>query len=307
MANLQKLVPAEIIFDPTGNQIEELDFVAGWGLKPGYKDARVFAEKYGIPYLGMEDGFLRSLGLGVEGAPALSFSLDDIGVYYDASRPSRLENILNSTGWENIKLLEESKKAIELIKDNYLSKYNTGRILSPSEFKQTGRKRVLVVDQTFGDMSISLGLADQQSFMSMYQKARQDNPDSDIYVKVHPDVIAGKKKGNIEIIEDERTFILSENSNPLSLIENMDKVYVVTSQMGFEALLLGKEVHCFGMPFYAGWGLTQDELTISRRNRNRTIEEIFAASYIMYCTYLNPETGKRGSIFDVITYILKNK
>nr|WP_275980306.1 hypothetical protein [Halalkalibacter alkaliphilus] len=308
MANLDKLLPAEVVFDPAGDQIEELDYVGGWGLKPGYKDARVFAEKHGVPYLAMEDGFLRSVGLGVDGAPSLSFSLDDVGVYYDASKPSRLENILNSTGWETKELIDDAKKAIQLIKENYLSKYNTGRIMDPSEFRQNGRKRVLVVDQTLGDMSIALGLGSQQSFINMFYKAKQENPGADIYVKVHPDVIAGKKQGNIQNLkEDEHTIILSEGTNPLSLLENMDAVYVVTSQMGFEALLLGKEVHCFGMPFYAGWGITHDELNLDRRTKNRSLEELFAASYMLYCTYLNPKTGKRGTIFDVIDHILENK
>lgn len=308
MPNLDKLLPADIIYDPTGNQIEELDYVGGWGLKPGYKDARVFAEKHNIPYLAMEDGFLRSIGLGVDGAPALSFSLDDIGVYYDATRPSRMENILNSTGWETPELLEDAKRAINLIKTNYLSKYNVGKILKEEDFRRNGRKRILVVDQTFGDMSISLGLGDQQSFINMYNKAKEENPGADFYLKVHPDVIAGKKKGNItDIREDENTILLTEDSNPLSLIEHMDKVYCVTSQMGFEALIMGKEVRCFGMPFYAGWGATNDEIILERRKRVRSVEELFAASYIMYCTYLNPNTGKIGNIFDVINYIVETK
>lgn len=308
MPNLDKLLPADIIYDPTGNQIEELDYVGGWGLKPGYKDARVFAEKHSIPYLAMEDGFLRSIGLGVDGSPALSFSLDDIGVYYDATRPSRMENILNSTGWETPELMEDAKRAMNLIKTNYLSKYNVGEILKEENFRQNGKKRILVVDQTFGDMSISLGLGNQQSFINMYNKAKEENPEADFYLKVHPDVIAGKKQGNItDIKEDENTILLTEDSNPLSLIEHMDKVYCVTSQMGFEALIMGKEVRCFGMPFYAGWGVTNDEIILDRRKKVRTVEELFAASYIIYCTYLNPSTGKTGNIFDVIDYIVETK
>ena len=46
---------------------------------------------------------------------------------------------------------------------------------------------------------------------------------------------------------------MSESFAPLSFVEAFDEVYVATSQMGFEALLMGKVVHTFGAPFYAGW------------------------------------------------------
>lgn len=54
--------------------------------------------------------------------------------------------------------------------------------------------------------------------------------------------------------------------------------------MGFEALLARKEVHTFGMPFYAGWGLTIDAQHLDRRTNKRTLEELF---YIYCCMYTN--------------------
>ena len=53
-------------------------------------------------------------------------------------------------------------------------------------------------------------------------------------------------------------------------------------QMGFEALMLGKPVFCFGMPFYAGWGITQDDIICPRRTRRRSMLEVFAAAYLIY-------------------------
>ena len=51
------------------------------------------ARKLGLPYLALEDGFLRSVGVGAA-EPPLSMVLDDVGVYYDASAPSRLEGLI---------------------------------------------------------------------------------------------------------------------------------------------------------------------------------------------------------------------
>lgn len=42
----------------------------------------------------MEDGFIRSVGLGSNLVPPLSLVIDDIGIYFNAETPSRLEHIL---------------------------------------------------------------------------------------------------------------------------------------------------------------------------------------------------------------------
>jgi capsular polysaccharide export protein len=45
----------------------------------------------------------------------------------------------------------------------------------------------------------------------------------------------------------------------IQCIQLADELHTMTSLSGFEALMHGKRVFCYGMPFYAGWGLTQDE------------------------------------------------
>ncbi|MFC5775840.1 hypothetical protein [Ectobacillus antri] len=305
--HLQSFLKGEVVFKPKENPAE-LSYVAGWGMKPSTKKALEFCRQHNIPYLSLEDGFLRSIGLGVNGSPPLSICIDHVGIYYDATRPSRLENILNSQGWNSEELMDQARKAMNFITDNYLSKYNHAPMINTSIFKDTDKKRVLVVDQTYGDMSITLGLADQKRFVEMYLAARKENPEAHIYIKTHPDVISGKKQGNILDIDiDANTTFIYEDCNPISLIQEVDKVYVVTSQLGFEALMLGKEVHCFGAPFYAGWGATKDRILIERRNKSRTVEEIFAAAYLLYPRYVNPVNGNPGTIFDVISYLIDHK
>ena len=302
--HLESLLGAEVCVRPSGPG--RVTAVAGWGWKKSADRARAFAARHGLPYLALEDGFLRSFGLGVAGAAPLSIVVDDQGIYYDATRPSRLESWLNGAA-DLAALLPEARRAMALIREHRLSKYNHAPEL-PLPQPPSKRPRVLVVDQTLGDMSISLGLADASSFSRMLAAARAENPGAEVYVKLHPDVVAGKKAGHLaEVAADADTVILRDDMNPIALLERMDRVYVVSSQLGFEALLLGKPVTCFGMPFYAGWGVTDDRAVCPRRTATRSVEEIFAAAYLLYPRYLDPETGRPGTIFDVIEHLALQK
>ena len=73
---------------------EEINAVLGWGHKTTADKARRYAAEHGLPYIALEDGFMRSLGLGCEGADPLSLVVDRTGIYYDATCPSDLENLL---------------------------------------------------------------------------------------------------------------------------------------------------------------------------------------------------------------------
>lgn len=165
------------------------DLVLGWGLRPSTHKARRYAERHKLPYVALEDGFLRSLGLGVEGASPWSLVYDDLGIYYDCSHPSRLEKlILNAPSQD----LSEAKQALALILRYGLSKYNQAPDFSPPP-KPEGRSVVLVVDQTLGDMAIQYGKACAETFQAMLNQAIAENPKAEIWLKIHPDVLSGKK------------------------------------------------------------------------------------------------------------------
>lgn len=299
--NLEVFLGRKILFRP-GRENQGAGAVLLWGEKANRsaKKALAFARRHNLPLLRLEDGFLRSLNLGCRGAAPLSLIVDEEGIYYDASRPSSLENILNSGGWEQPGLLDAAEKAMAAIIAADLSKYNYSPPV-PADFLGDGsRKRVLVIDQTFGDKSIELGLAGPEDFQAMLEAARSENPEADIFVKTHPDVVAGCKKGYLSPMDSRGLKFIGQDCSPLSLLAQADEVYAVTSQMGFEALLLGKRVHCFGLPFYAGWGLTRDRKLCPRRNVRRTLAELFAAAYLLYPRYLNPVTGERTDIFETI-------
>jgi hypothetical protein len=77
-------------------------------------------------------------------------------------------------------------------------------------------------------------------------------------------------------------------------------VYTISSLGGFEALLYEKKVTLLGCPFYSGWGLTDDRYSLERRNVGVSIQVLFAAAYMIYPKYLNPNTGKTMQLEDVI-------
>jgi capsular polysaccharide export protein len=283
---------------------QPVDAILGWGLKPTSTRARRMAARRGLPYVAIEDGFLRSLGLGVNYSQPHSLVVDYSGIYYDATRPSDLETLLADAAFETDELAR-ANQAMQRLRRCRLSKYNHApdRPLPTSD-----RPRILVIDQTRDDASITHGMADSSSFQRMLESAIADHPDAEILIKTHPDVIAGRKQGYLtQASAHPRCRLIGDDVNPWALIDAVDAVYVVTSQLGFEALMAEKPVHCFGMPFYAGWGLTFDELHCERRQRQRTLPELFAAAYLRYCRYANPYTGLPSTLEATIDLIADQK
>ncbi|EAI0924375.1 capsular polysaccharide biosynthesis protein [Campylobacter lari] len=282
------------------------DIFVGWGRKKSGLRAIELAKKYNAKFLLLEDGFLRSLNLGVENSPSFSIVKDDVGIYYDAMVSSKLENILNSYEF-SIKELEQAKKAIELIKKEKLSKYNNNLCI-PKELFGTNEERVLIITQVANDASLKFGLAENFSTQEIINDAIKENPNAKIYIKIHPDVLSGKKQSDFDVQDlPNNCVVIKENYNPIELLSYFKKVYTKTSGMGFEALMLGCECVCYGMPFYAGWGLTQDKQMCKRRLKKRSLEEVFYAAYILYSEYFNPYLKQKSDIFDTIHTLAKYK
>ncbi|SHF54825.1 capsular polysaccharide export protein [Microbulbifer donghaiensis] len=279
--------------------------IAGWGRKPTTLRARKVAAARGLPYLSIEDGFLRSAGLGVHGARLHSMVVDETGIYYDATGPSDLESLIADATFDDAELAR-AREAMALLCHYRLSKYNHAPD-EPIEWPDP-RPRILVVDQTAGDAAIEFGKASAASFTTMLESALREHPDAEVCVKVHPDVIAGKKRGHLlELARQHGCRLLAEDICPWALLDAVQEVYVVTSQFGFDALLAGKKVHCFGLPFFAGWGLTADRVQCERRNLARSLEQVFAAAYLRYSRYINPYTCDRCSLEDTIYLIAEQK
>ncbi|MDR0580396.1 MAG: capsular polysaccharide biosynthesis protein [Campylobacteraceae bacterium] len=260
----------------------------GWGRKKSGFEAISLAKKHKTSFVLLEDGFIRSLGLESDLFASFSLIEDNVGIYYDATKESALERILNSYDFKNDeKLLAE--EAICLIAKHNISKYNHAKDLNEDYFQDNGKKRILIIAQTKNDASLQYGLSDKFSMSEIIKTAKEENGNADIYLKIHPQALNKTKESDISIKDiPHYCKLITEDVNPISLLKKIDKVYTKTSQMGFEALLLGKECVCFGMPFYAGWGVTDDRVKCERRIKTRDIQEIFAAAYILYTKYRDP-------------------
>jgi capsular polysaccharide export protein len=307
---LENILESKITKNP-----KEADLILLWG-------TRFFIIRYiyllkgllaGLPVCIAEDGFVRSVDIAERGAPGLSCIIDHTGIYYDADLGSLIDRDLESE-WkisEDQKIL--SKFAIDKIKHYSISKYN---MVPPQQvcFKKYGNYNsiVLILDQRKGDQSVSGARASKKSFLNMLNDAISDNPGSLILIKTHPDEICSHFKGYFSSYQPKKknVFILKENLNPISLLHAVDIVYVVSSQMGMEALMCGKKVICYGAPFYSGWGLTEDRAQPRKRKKKRTLEELFYVSYIRHTKYYRPDIEQKTDIIGLLDYInikIKNK
>ncbi|MEM7188381.1 MAG: capsular polysaccharide biosynthesis protein [Pseudomonadota bacterium] len=262
--------------------------VGVWGQRPVSWRGRWVARRTGASLLTVEDGFLRSVRPGVTGEPPLSLVLDDVGIYYDAARPSRLEQLLYNVELDVAGETRASASRQGLL-DARLSKY-TPPVPPDHAFEEDLPDQfVLVVDQTSGDASIPGAGADASTFRKMLDAARSENPGASLVIKSHPDVLAGSKRGHFnadDLNPGER--LIADEVNPWDLIDRASVVYTVSSQIGYEAILAGRKVRCFGHAFYAGWGLTDDEAAPPRRGRRLTVDQLFTACHLQYPVYYDP-------------------
>jgi capsular polysaccharide export protein len=264
--------------------------VAGWGHRPTADRARKLAERRGVPYLAFEDGPIRSVRPGPE-QPPIGMVVDRAGIYYAAAQPSDLLDFAADRGWFTPEKRARAQAALDLLRRLKLSKYNSGPERTPAQLglDATAKRRVLVLDQVHSDASIAGALADADAFANMLAGAQADEPAAEIVVKLHPDVLSGRKAGYFsELKAAGRLRLVAEPVNPWSLLEAVDTVYTVSSGLGFEAALAGTNVVCYGAPFYSGWGFTEDRGPKLVRPHSLDPPDLFAAYYLRYSRYFDP-------------------
>ncbi len=237
----------------------------------------------------VEDGFLRSAGLGADFHKPMSWVIDDLGIYFDPTRPSRLETILESGEFSPT----ETDHAIELVaflKSHRLSKYNLAH--SPITWRREmagGKKVILVPGQVEADASIRKGSPDVKTNADLLKRVRAEEPDAYLIFKSHPDLVAAARHGDPipEGAEGIADLVVTEG-NVIDWLELCDEVHTMTSTVGFEAILRNVPVRTHGLPFYAGWGLTRDSLDCPRRTRKLTVAQLACGALILYPRYRNP-------------------
>ncbi|WP_342078667.1 capsular polysaccharide biosynthesis protein [Yoonia sp. SS1-5] len=237
----------------------------------------------------VEDGFLRSKGLGADLIAPLSLVLDRQGIYYDATRPSDLETMIKARADLDEGAHARATALIDRIRHARLSKYNPSDKQTQISLPQ-GR-RILVPGQVEDDASIRLGTTDVTTNAELLQTVREANPAAVVVYKPHPDVEAGLRPGAVTDPSEWADHVLS-NADPIAAIAAVDEIWTMTSLLGFEALIHGKRVTCLGTPFYAGWGLTDDRsMPVTRRDVRVDLAALVHATLIDYPRYFDPVTG----------------
>ena len=279
--------------------------IYSWGSKPYSVQSDRLARFFGLPHIRLEDGFICSYG---NDSKHRKYSLvsDPTGIYYDATQPSRLENILNGLDTDSWRLSDpgyigRAQRLIQRLIENEVTKYNT---VEKAQADLSGLKGyVLVIDQTDGDQSVRLGGMNAERFSAMLRAAIREHTRDKVFLKVHPEVMAGRKQGYLAELATSLGVKTITGEIPVDKLSDCAAVYVGTSLYGMEALLRGVPVICYGQPFYSGWGVTRDIQPLPRRTAPRTVAEIFIASYLLYANYIDPISAQPCELEEIIDHI----
>ncbi|OED35514.1 hypothetical protein AB833_30325 [Chromatiales bacterium (ex Bugula neritina AB1)] len=279
--------------------------IYSWGSKPYSSYSQYLASVTDIPHVRLEDGFVCSFGRGAQ-LRKYSLVIDPVGIYYDATQPSLLENILNGVDPLSQKLSDEEfikrgKRLMQSLTEQNISKYNHIGSMPRELEGVTGY--ALVVDQTVGDQSLRLGGMDEARFEAMLHYALGEFPVEKVFVKVHPLVLTGQKQGYLSTLAKSLGVAVISGDIPATSMHHCSRVYVGTSLFGMEALQRGVAVSCFGQPFYSGWGVTSDHQPIARRTMARSLDQLFAASYLLYPKYVHPVNQQVCELEDIVEHI----
>lgn len=274
------LAEYRVRFVPNAGKAPDGGLVAVWGAREV-----PFAKQREFRVLRIEDGFLRSVGLGADLIRPVSWIVDTRGIYFDATQPSDLEVLLQTVSFDAA-LLARARELRARIVALGLTKYNVGTAIWRRP--RHAARVILVPGQVESDASIALGAPGIKTNLGLLQAVRKANPDAHIVYKPHPDVIAGlRRKGEGEEDAERWSDEIVVDAPMGQMLNEVDEVHCLTSLAGFEALLRGKAVTCYGQPFYAGWGLTTDIVPIARRRRCLSLDELVAGALIRYPRYMS--------------------
>ncbi|MCL2914168.1 capsular polysaccharide biosynthesis protein [Shewanella corallii] len=298
------------------SRITESDGFVGWGNKANSAGLEAKAKSSGVPFIRLEDGFIGYTGHPANGGQSLSVVVDDEGIYYDGRMPSRLESLIAKP------LCAEETSRVNALQNALIkfgiTKYNcyanpSAHLELPEvlDYLLAGAPYVLLVDQVAGDLSLEGAEVSEADLISMITDARAQYPHAKLLIRAHPDTLYGNKKGLLSSLKDSPLLTdviwFAAPCHPHALIRGADAIFTLSSQLGFEALILSKTVHCYGLPFYAGWGLTRDAKPCQRRKElaphGASLEQLMYGALVRYARYYHPVLERRCEVEDAIEVI----
>jgi capsular polysaccharide export protein len=66
-------------------------------------------------------------------------------------------------------------------------------------------------------------------------------------------------------------------------------------------------VYCYGQPFYAGWGLTNDWLPVSRRQRQLSLAQLIAGALLIYPMYFHPKSDGYTTASNIVECLAEQR
>ena len=291
-------------------QLNHAPFI-GWSSRVSAdQEARI---RQHVPFYRLEDGFIRSVGLGAGLTGGASYVMDRKGIYYNAKQESALESMLNDREITSAQA-ERAQKLIDKIVSLNLTKYNIqGKKANLP--KSDHQEKILVIGQVADDASIrnslsnTLDCANSENInLDLISAARARYPEACIVFKPHPDVVKGLRKG--AVTHQEIASMVDAVSAEVDILEAIhwcDRLVTVSSLSGFEALLRGKQVTTFGSPFYAGWGLTEDDVTFERRTKTLTLQALVYQLLVEYSHYYDPRHERACEPEVLVKYLSRQK
>lgn len=279
--------------------------IAVWGHAAHAARGEQIARRTGAGLIRVEDAFLRSLFPGRAGEPPLGLLIDRRGIHFDPSRPSDLETLLATHPFDDHTLMERAKLGMARLKHGQFSKYAA----HDPDLAPPAPGYVLVVDQVRGDASLTHGGLNgplsEHLFQDMLVQAQLDFPGAPIVIRAHPESIDGHRAGHFgpEHANAAHITLLSENISPWELLEGAIAVYTVSSQLGFEAIFAGHRPRVWGLPFYAGWGLSDDQTPHPRRGRKLTRAQLFAGAMLLYPRWYDPCRDQLCAFEDALDHL----
>lgn len=284
----------KVVFANDDKSIPEGATVLVWGKRNVARD--------NVNIVRVEDGFIRSVGLGAGLAQPLSWVFDPVGIYYDATAPSYLERLIETGAFTDDQLKRAAALRAQIVASG-VTKYNTGN--DAWQRPQGAARVILVPGQVESDASVQYGSPAIKTNLDLLKAVRSENPVAYIVYKPHPDVVAGLRLAGRS--EDEARNYCDEvvtGGSAHQMLDAVDEVHTMTSLMGFEALLRNKDVTCYGLPFYAGWGLTKDIYPASRRRRRVSLGHLICAALIVYPRYIGKDDGLPSSAEEAVNDIV---
>jgi capsular polysaccharide export protein len=196
---------------------------------------------------------------------------------------SDLEGVLLETHFPPDMLLRATAFRRSLIMTGLTRFNNGGAWRRPVNVQRV----ILVMGQVENDISLRLGERSIRSNLALLKAVCQSHADAYIVYKPHPEVWAqmqsqGQSTKDLQLWCDECV-----PDVPLAqLLPKVNEVHVMTSLAGFEALMRGKKVFCYGQAFYAGWGLTSDMVPMPSRPRQLSVDELVAGALFSFPRYM---------------------